>query len=1323
MHKGIKYIFLLIVLLIPSHAWATFSVVQSVFNNSCGAVTSCSITVSAIGAGHLGVVLIHNGNTSTLSSVTAAGETFSLLVAGGTSCHFQGGGNTTDMGCAYTLKTVGGAITVTCNWSGTTGASNTSCGFYEIAYTTNCGAEPSIFLESNVTNGQDTSASTNLLGVDFTASYPKFINGSNDIIFQLTNVSTGTVSSINTSFVLDNNTGQVADAHRLNTFDMTVPTWTNSVSATALVSAISFGENFCSPLTTFPNSPTGLSAIYSGAQGSSGTQTLAITSAGLFELVFDNADNWGIDGWYDLVNDPTLTTNLLSPACPVGTGNACTLPGSLNSAEPGLFQRTYYDFGDVKQYGKPSHAYFPNMSRSLNVLEYNPSRIVVETKSMPAATASTIFNNLTGTTRYYIYPNGQIYVHHVATVTNAATIATTGTPIFSDVTLEDPTQLGTTPPDSIGWIRATASGNPWSGSGPVDPYIFAYWGPGTTGTYQFYTKASIMLVRSPNNLYDNSQIIHSWQSGTGYGVVRWGWSTNNAIIALGAGGTETEDMLIQLGTQGSTVLPNITSSTVAGPIATAYINNPTPPPVQDVSPSVNVNTTSQFTTNDSGGTYACANTSNGGTCLGSVNSSTGLYTAPASLIAPQSLGGYPLRPNDDVFNVNISGLSAASNSATIMAAVGSVPVNFLPSFPINYVTPSTTTTSMVFKSTPNNNGTFQTPVWPLANVENGWWDSLVGNTTSDHHIRMIDTTTGNLTEIYQWFAQAPVPSCTVNGSNSATCTITSTNTSAGFVRAAALGKSVLLTGWTSGDTYLNGTFTLTSATSTSITFNISHATASTTTSGSASLITSCVLATCNAVSGMQYLNTDYGLPVNGSVDAAGLPLSPLTLNAQEVVNAVANGTAITHALRMTLQNGFICGSSTASACPVGSVSNAAGTRHIWPATSEAFAGGGIVPYGTRFRLKSAFNISSFSAGAQVLLTQMKNYGLILADGGGGWQITSDFDNLPASAAAVMQEINNANIATSNWEVVDESSLMETTLSGATTTGEIVTYTQSSGSASANVGLMGTAVNVGTQQFYIMAGTPAQQLPYYSNGAVTCTMSPTVGSITSGCLYTPPGSEASVTTTTVTVTSNANGSVKAQMTVYVTPAVIRLLQATSDYTDSLTHVWYSSNHYGVGMSNVPSWPGCCNNNSSITGTDKQLFWNHLLNTAGTRNDYKMDIHLPNGVYQIVFNNGTYLTLGQDVRNFYVQGALAATIDSVAVAGTNAQWFQTFSATVINNVLSFYNTGIGQQAKDSGDVSSISISQTSSNIPTAPIKAGVLLSEKQAPDNWILTQSGN
>lgn len=1264
------------VLLLPVAVSATISApTQAVFNNSCAASTSCAVTVSAIGAGHLLVVLAHIGNTQQLSSVTAAGETFTVIPTSGgagNNCPFNSGGNTTQVGCAYALKSVGGATTVTCNWNGTASGTNTTCGFYEVAFTA-----PRMFVESNALNSSHGSAAT-FAGVDFSNNFTKFINGTNDIIFQFTNVSTGTVSSIDSSFVLDNHVGQVADAHLLNTFSNTAPTWTNSVAATSIISGLSFGEDYnpntvaIYPATT-PNN--GLQLSYSGSVG---TRLVTITAPSLFQLAFDEGDGWGLAVWYDLVNDPGKLTNLLGPAYPSG-GTDITI------AEPAIFERVYYDaipVGDTKQYCRCDHYYFPASPRQLSVLEYNSSRVVIETKSQPCVTTGGTLNNLIGTTRYYIYPNGQIYVHHVATVTNAANIVNG---IFSVIVLPDPTQTGTNPPDTQGWIRASTTQNPYVNVITPETYLFSYWGSGTPAPYTNYTKASILMVHSPNNLHDKEQVLHTWGSGPGNGTVRWGWNTHPDIFTIGAGGTETEDELIQLGTQGSTVLPNITSSAVAGPIATAYIANPSPPaPVAGFASVVNQGATLQFTSTDPG-TWTSTGTDSSGsgtTSAGSINSSTGLYTAPATVTPQQSIGGYQLHPNNHVFNTRIDSLSLRSDSAALMAGTGALNIIYHEiSFPTNYTNASTPTVPMSFFYTATNNGNFEIPAYPNAKLETGWFNAIT-NQNSDHHLVTVNTTTGSIGNLYQYYPSCTTTAASVDGSNKATLTCSTNPITNGFLTGT---NNICVGGFTGADTYFNVCpISVTAVTSTSISYALVHGAASASTNGSVTKQTvanACTTAgTCNSQSGIKFNYYDYLLPANGATDAAGLELTPLTLRLQEMEQAIATGGSIKHALRMTLQNGFICGSSTPNACYLGQPN---GSRHIWPATAEAFAGGGLNPYGARYRLKAAFDISTFSPIAKILLTELKQYGLILSDGGTGWSIISESAPWPANIIAAMNEIEAANIVGSTqMEVVDEDGLRIADTSGESTSNrEIVTITRTSDSttASTDVALMGVAVGLTTDNMNIQAGTPAQQLTASVHGGaantVTWSWSPAItgGSLTSGGLLTPPATIAAKTDTVITATSTDNAAIAASMTVsfFPTGSIYFRPLATTPFTDSFSHVW-APLVLGSGGT-----LGCCGDHSGNN-------WGSLVNKQvyyyqdSVYGDGYFNFTVPNGAYRITLKNGSDATMtGTYIDTFETQGVIAYSNKDIFTL-TGGQFIAadlTMIAVVTNNQLQIVvRTGI-------------------------------------------------
>lgn len=106
-----------------------------------------------------------------------------------------------------------------------------------------------------------------------------------------------------------------------------------------------------------------------------------------------------------------------------------------------------------------------------------------------------------------------------------------------------------------------------------------------------------------------------------------------------------------------------------------------------------------------------------------------------------------------------------------------------------------------------------------------------------------------------------------------------------------------------------------------------------------------------------------------SADAAGLPIFPGLVRYEEVVEQKE----IRHALRFTV-------SKTRRA-------------YVSPATHYASrsADPRLPPMGMRVRLKADFDLSEFPPAAQVILTAMKRYGMILADNGSDWFISGSPD--------------------------------------------------------------------------------------------------------------------------------------------------------------------------------------------------------------------------------------------------------------------------------------------------------------------------------------------
>jgi hypothetical protein len=110
-----------------------------------------------------------------------------------------------------------------------------------------------------------------------------------------------------------------------------------------------------------------------------------------------------------------------------------------------------------------------------------------------------------------------------------------------------------------------------------------------------------------------------------------------------------------------------------------------------------------------------------------------------------------------------------------------------------------------------------------------------------------------------------------------------------------------------------------------------------------------------------------------SADAAGLPILPLLVRYEEVKLGI-----IDHAIRFTVARS--------------KVTNA----YVFPASHKVSGTNtdpsAPIPMGMRVRLKRAFDISGYSEDNQVILTAMKNYGLILADIGSDFFITGAPDD-------------------------------------------------------------------------------------------------------------------------------------------------------------------------------------------------------------------------------------------------------------------------------------------------------------------------------------------
>jgi hypothetical protein len=217
-----------------------------------------------------------------------------------------------------------------------------------------------------------------------------------------------------------------------------------------------------------------------------------------------------------------------------------------------------------------------------------------------------------------------------------------------------------------------------------------------------------------------------------------------------------------------------------------------------------------------------------------------------------------------------------------------------------------------------------------------------------------------------------------------------------------------------------------------------------------------------------------------SADAAGLPIFPGLVRYDEVAAG-----AINHAIRFTLQN------SSAGFTPPAS--------HWASTTSNANA----LPMGARLRLKSSFNVSTFSAANQVILKAMKKYGLIMADNGSSMYISGAPDDRWDNS-----DLHNlGTVIASNFEVLQISPLYTSANVPSGPNPQILGFTASS-----------TSITSGT----------AVTLSWQVSGASYIIVSPTVGAIRGTSISISP----TVTTTYTLYAANAFGQTTASLQVTV-----------------------------------------------------------------------------------------------------------------------------------------------------------------------------------------------
>ena len=328
---------------------------------------------------------------------------------------------------------------------------------------------------------------------------------------------------------------------------------------------------------------------------------------------------------------------------------------------------------------------------------------------------------------------------------------------------------------------------------------------------------------------------------------------------------------------------------------------------------------------------------------------------------------------------------------------------------------------------------------------------------------------------------------------------------------------------------------------------------------------------------------------NGSTDAAGLPLAPLLLNADEVIGTgtpTAPNGVVQHPTRFTLNNTL--------------------ARHVWPATAQAGVGScsgghsdsnelilqpgspggsaptscsGNSPDGEIYRLKASVanpSCASSSPQAAIIIQGFRDYGIIVADNGlTGMVIGTPDARWNDNDLSCLTKLTLANFEPVNVESViktlDSSNLP--TVSYQTTSGVIPpTSTITSVAASCSP----TSVSMG------QTATCTATVKGTGTFVSTVTWTATDGTVTSAGVFTPSAAGSASITATSTQTTTMSGSSAVAVTA-VTPPVT---QAATPTFSPAAGTYASAQSVAIGDSTIGATIYYTTNGSTPTASSTE-----------------------------------------------------------------------------------------------------------------------------------------
>jgi predicted RecA/RadA family phage recombinase len=401
-------------------------------------------------------------------------------------------------------------------------------------------------------------------------------------------------------------------------------------------------------------------------------------------------------------------------------------------------------------------------------------------------------------------------------------------------------------------------------------------------------------------------------------------------------------------------------------------------------------------------------------------------------------------------------------------------------------------------------------------------------------------------------------------------------------------------------------------------------------------------ATCKAASASQWNSLTQYLPmspylsgggahdeIKGYTDATGTLIVATALKQDEMEDAMFRGGSINHMLAFAMPNGYH--------------NTAASPR--WPAVAAAGPYGGLTPYGSIMRLKSTYTYAGSNPLVAAIITALKQYGMLDADGSNTGVYEMRFEEtatLPPAIRDALKEFDTLDIGKENFDVVDASPLMIDNNSGIVKVpnskgivpdGYVeVIATRVSDSvevARKRIMLRGITVGVESVREYVQAGAAPFQVPAWVNGtantALTYAMDPAVSgaSITTDGVLTPPPTLTTPTPTRITATSAADPTKSTSALYMFLPSgtmrfgsYVGLIDngTVNNFTDSGGNVWWTRIDYGGNKEQVMptnAWLRNWGNWGTDSDPDYQLYrWQ-----TQTYHDGRIRAHVANGTYRI------------------------------------------------------------------------------------------------------------